>query len=591
MNTSLRSLVTAFVVCLLVMAGVRTWIMPSFSDVQYTFGTTEFSGATLPLRVKDGGPNIIVRTTIQLANIYPKLYHIIPDDCLVSIVIDGKKVDDKAVKFCDYTKGKVVNLGPYLSPGTHQVEFLVSNGPKGPGALSVAPSGSDPVVMALSVAFLLLMLGFLCLGMHFLYLRQQSVAAFTIFGFGTILRLVYVFFTNYKTRAYDWDGHIEYIWYIAQHAAIPPATGGWEFHQAPLYYFLMAPIVAIGHAVGRADVYLLRELQYGSFVLSVATLAIILWIGRMFWQKKEEEGRFVIFGLLAATFPTLVFFASRITNDALFVLLSCVLIALILKFWRKPNALDWYALTIVFCLTFLTKATVLSFVPVLARVLICCKGWSLLEKCKKGLVASLLVVLLVGWFPMYRIVTEKDMSRITSFNHTSLNGSLRIVNTPGHLFAFNPLQVLRFPFNDNWKDQNRRQYFWEYLYRSTFFGEFTLDQTLQPLAIVLLLMGMVGVILAAIGVVSELWRNRHKALPNVALIFWLVLTIFLYRLRFYVSADQDFRIIQPAIVPLLLFVVQGAYVFRGRTAYLLQDALLLLIVVNTLFLLSLGMVW
>jgi hypothetical protein len=60
-----------------------------------------------------------------------------------------------------------------------------------------------------------------------------------------LLRAHYVANTVYNVRAYDWDGHIQYISYIVDHMQLPPVTLGWETTQAPLYYAIAAGALAL----------------------------------------------------------------------------------------------------------------------------------------------------------------------------------------------------------------------------------------------------------------------------------------------------------------------------------------------------------
>jgi hypothetical protein len=45
---------------------------------------------------------------------------------------------------------------------------------------------------------------------------------------------------------YDVDSHYQYIRYVAEHLRLPPANGGWQFFQAPLYYIVSAGLERAG---------------------------------------------------------------------------------------------------------------------------------------------------------------------------------------------------------------------------------------------------------------------------------------------------------------------------------------------------------
>lgn len=150
-----------------------------------------------------------------------------------------------------------------------------------------------------------------------------------------LLRAHYVANTVYNVRAYDWDGHIQYISYIVDHMQLPPVTLGWETTQAPLYYVIAALWTKAGIWVGRFPT-VFPDLKLLSFLLSIATMGAAAWLSFVIFPRKTAERARLLFIGLVGTLPSLAFFSSRITNDTLVPLVMFVFIGCCRQGDRSP---------------------------------------------------------------------------------------------------------------------------------------------------------------------------------------------------------------------------------------------------------------
>jgi hypothetical protein len=64
------------------MAGLRAWILPSFTDIQYSIGSSAMQRGTLPLHVRKNGSTMLVRATVHAGLLRPAWYRIAPDNCV-----------------------------------------------------------------------------------------------------------------------------------------------------------------------------------------------------------------------------------------------------------------------------------------------------------------------------------------------------------------------------------------------------------------------------------------------------------------------------------------------------------------------------
>ncbi len=151
-------------------------------------------------------------------------------------------------------------------------------------------------------------------------------------------------------------GHAAVVAYIAEHHAIPSATANAESYQPPLYYLLAAPLYA---ATGS-----LKCAQSLSLVFSVLTLLVLY---RLFYVEKllpnETAARYAF--ALACFLPQFVLFSLYLSNDALAILLGALLVWQSVRVSAKPSAREAALLALLTSLGLLTKATFLTFLPVL----------------------------------------------------------------------------------------------------------------------------------------------------------------------------------------------------------------------------------
>ncbi len=546
---------------------------------RYDSGTTH--AIDLPFFVSSEGKKIDIRFPLTLPALHPNIFRVKPDDCIDSMEIDGKQVDDR-IAFCDFGAGKPVDLSPYLRPGVNQVHAVLSDS-GGIGGLSFAVSVRDPLALTLGVAALAFAIWAIAIIMLLLPRRFVWPAAPLLFALATVLRWWYVFVTPFNTRGHDTDAHIDYIQFVLRTFRIPLAVDSWEFHQPPLYYFLAAIVAKLSTWAGYTWTAVLGILQGFSLLLSIITYGIALWISTLLIPRQDGRSR-LLYGALLAVFPSLVFLASAISNDPLYQCLVIAVVAFLLHWWHTGKWRSWYATVFLIALASLTKVSASAFIPLAFFCLLVRRKVRWRTKFLHGFLGFLLIVVLSGWLPVMRLM-EPNPIRTLTLGNDGMNGQLLIPNKPSSFLVFNPVQILKIPYNNPWNDGSRRTYFWEYFFRSAFFGEYDFPGLVRPFAVSTLFFGLLMLPFIVAGFLWSILRRTYALLPIWLLTLLIITSSLSYRFRFPYAPNQDFRFVVVLLIPLAFFAVAGTRLLPDKWKFAGDFLLLALVISCSCFLL------
>lgn len=401
----------------------------------------------------------------------------------------------------------------------------------------------------------------LAFGSWKLWVRQDSWKEMIFWSaliLGLGLRYRYYLATPEMVRANDFNGHMAYINYVLQHWNIPPSIKGWEFHQPPFYYFFVAAFV---HASSIVSPEVTVQAAGGLAALLLSWISLVLGLQLLSEVFSNEHRSFALSAFALAVFPSLVFFSTRITNDSL--LHAGVFLWLLLAYreWRHPKKSRLLLL-----LTFLSAALTLvkltgALYFILLLLFLALRRWKMAERLRLAGVMCLIFVACTAWYPTYRVTHETNVRRLTSVGNSFMSKRLQL--RPLHaeqLLTFSPLRVVGIPFNDAWSDAFGRQYFWEYAFRSAFFGEFKFSAVRTSSFLLLLAMGLLPFLFYG------LWKGRGEKeyLPFVVASLVLIGSVLAYRLTFAFSSNQDLRYVAPVFLPLIILTVYGIHRSCGK---------------------------
>lgn len=546
-------MIVATLLCVALFAllwGLQVLAQPIIGPHRYAIDGGPWIEGAMPLSFPSTGKVIAIELPLFLSSVTPRSLQIRPDDCLEAMTINGNTVTSEILPFCDYINGRVIDLRTYLHTGENILTLIVRDD-GGRGGLDIRPPHTNPLLLALTLGWMSVLAFFLWILLRF-FLPKNFHPLAAVFIAGTFLRLFYLLHTPYTLRGHDADGHLEYVQYLLTHLWLPPTHGGWEFYQPPLYYVLGALEVAAANLLGiavRPDILL----QIFGFLCTTAALGIGILMGTRLFEKKNDR---ILFGVLLATLPSSLFSAARINNDVLLLLLGTLSIALLLRWWEHPSLRSWFLSIGTVALGLLTKFNAALLLPLAFLLLFFQRGhW--VRKCGKLGASLLLLLLFTGWFYLPRTFLKESPQVLVVGNIGNLNSGLRVPTTFSTLFTLNPLQILAHPFNNAWDDAERRQYFWEYFFRSAFFGEFSYAPSLRPLAIAILTLALLFVPLTVFGIWSSLRSRAPGATPLFHLLWTGLLGSLAYRLAYPFASSQDFRYSILLVIPVTFFLVTG----------------------------------
>jgi hypothetical protein len=489
-------------------------------------------------------------------------YQVLVDDCVDWIEVNGFRIQSALMPHCNYRTPIDVALGDHLRTGPNVVKLGYRNfGGLGQLRLKVAPD--EPYLRYLhSLELLGLVAFFLCVT-TFLVKQIKMGPWFAVpFLLGSALRIFYVVVTPLDVRGHDWTGHAEYIQKFAETFTIPKSNEGWQGYQPPLYYLVSALAYRCAMLFGADSRDALEAVQLLSLAMSIGLLYLsMVVLARLSFRGSKKVGAFLA-SLVVAVLPSLVMAAARINNDALAQLLVLSAFAGLNSWWSTGAATAWYGSILALCLALLTKATALTLAPVYGFCLLFSRHTRFRDKCVLAIGAAAIIYVLIGWYVVFRVYN--DGQRHLVGNASNISSALAIQTNPSTLITFNPLEVLKHPYNNPWSDTERRSFFWEYVVRGSLFGEFDFGPVFRPYAQWLLLLFMLLCVFAVAGYCVSL---NAASVPVGLLFLFQLVGLIASRTQFPYSCSQDVRYILVAAVPFAFYIGQGCTAFSRRWQY------------------------
>ena len=532
--------------------------LPVISTARYTLaeeGTKEFTNPLVFTR-----EHVVVKLSLQIDLSSSSSDEIVleADDRILKLWVNGEEVSKRLEKTPHSPFSYKIKTSPPFGPANNFLTATIKNH-AGPGSFQVSIPQANKELLCLSLLFVfsLSMLIFICT--HKFITPYKSKVFSLVCISGIALRISYTLSTPSPLRAYDFSGHEQYILYILENFSIPKASLFWESYQAPLYYFISALIVKTGTLFGLAQNLLIANLQILSLAFSIGSFLIACSASKLCFSKGEAEGR-NIFLALTAVFPGLVLFASRISNDVLQLFLQMACIYALLYWLRSRKTSHFFLASVFLALAILTKIGSLFLIPVAVISVLLLAKTSNKQMFLLLLLLATVLLTLVGPYAYLRIIGESQSSLIGS--GTQLNQGLKLESFKA--LSFNPLAVLQNPFNDTWNEEQRRSYFWEFFYRSIFFGEFKFTDSLKPIAVLLLFNGMLLLPFLILGI----WHDiRTKSELNPLFLPLLIIglcSLLAFRYFYPYSPTQDFRHVAILFFPISYYLARGSQRLQAR---------------------------
>lgn len=524
--------------------------LPVFIGGEFDAPGKESEALFLPLRADAFTEQAEIEATFFLPARHPTRLRILADDCLEALWVNGQRVEMEQSVPCT-PSGETLALRPYLKEGENTLIAHVRNR-SGSLLFTIGASPTDPWLLLIAAC---------AFALTFFYglrvLKQWKLTKwnglYTVLAIGAALGAFHVLATPFWIRVYDLAGHLDYISHVFNHWSIPQANDGWEFFQPPLYYFLAALWLRGWHILGTNPLFFETALQLLSWLIFLGSLACMGRIAVQLFGNKEEKMSVMLFAALLATFPGLLYFSYRISNDTLFLAVSLLFCVYLFKWWKSRKDVDWFTAVAVLGVAILTKSTALPLVIVGAFCLIAQRGIARPRKKKLAHSAFLLLFAITGWLFVLRFIIQGE----THIVGNTPNDIWLVENSFAHLFGFRPIHILTMPFNHTIDDTAGRQYLWDFFFRSSFFGGWVFDRSLLVPALMMLQGGLLMLPLMGWGFYKALKDESPYFIPCATLLFVSLTSLLLFRATLTYSCNQDFRFIPLVAIPCAYFIVVG----------------------------------
>lgn len=387
--------------------------------------------------------------------------------------------------------------------------------------------------------------------------KEKIVIA--ILALSIALRIFYLIGTDYNERTYDvieGGGHLDYIKYLAENYRLPNPTGGWEYHQPPLYYISGAIVYKSSQTL---NINSYKTLQ----VLSLFYFYIFIIFGILTLRNLiENKLLFYLSAALLVFWPSGIIHSVRIGNDAMLYSLYAISLYFILKWFKEKNIKLLYFSILAFSAAILTKPNAMALAGVIAVSVLIAFVRNYKLPVKHIIIVFLLIIfsILLSFSPkLYGHFKNDKNDWLVGGVVPTMNKMLFVGNNFKNYAYFDMDKFIKQPFTNSWEDFGGRQYFWNYLLKTSLFGEFSFNNNHQPrIGLVLswtflaiLFYGIVGLILGA--------KKNIILFLNALLLLFL---IFLFRLKIPASSNSDFRYIFPSLISFIFFISYSLEYFK-----------------------------
>ena len=472
---------------------------------------------------------------------------LVPDDCADKIAVGDEVINlSKFKDHCNFSNGFMLAdsvIAPYRQSGkTHYVVTLRNKG--GPGGFMFFVKMNSIAGYAINI------LAFVSLALFVAFvarrLRLGKTLVLLLFV-GILFRCIFFMAISYKTFSMDVEGHIAYVEYILENHSVPDGKECWSCYHPPVYYIAAAPSYAISEFLGFPGT---TGLQCFSLLLSILTV----FFGLLFLRKILEGRSLILASALWIFWPLLILVAPRIGNDQMFYLLHVLCMWAGINYVKDGHGKYLITALVAAALALWTKSTGvvtlgMFFVFMMSGILTHSR---LLQKSRPECVAwTMFVVIVVAFF------LQRTMGPELVGNANALNSAMRVQNgAPNYLF-FDLRNFLESPYTSCWKSSMGREFFWNFVLKTSLFGEWSL----LPTAVGRLLATMISVFLLGLVVyaIRAFWKIRLGVVHWILLLQGIVFiaALMALRMKYPYACSNDFRYIVPVLLSFCPFVAMG----------------------------------
>jgi len=496
---------------------------------------------------------------------------IVPDDCLKKLIVNEKIIRiDNIENICNWKSGFVINLESYLKSGENKLSFYVEL-KDSIGGLNIIPI-QDRHSIAYRTASLIMMISLSILVFSVVRFFGFSNEISLLMVLGTLLRVIYLSYTDFDTRTYDVtlsSGHLDYIKMIANNYILPNPTQGWEYHQPPLYYIVAALFYKFGTLVTFINELVLLQ------ILSLIQFSVFLFYSLKILSLSIYNKKILFFvSIIIIFWPSGIIHSIRLGNDVMFYMLFAIS-SYYTILWRQQKIKLFWALLFA-SLALITKSNGIILFAVIGSLLLL-ELYSHREYKKffidfRNIMIFFIIAFLINFADnIYYALQDNSKDWLVSNVINTINSKLFVNNNLENYIYFDFKTYFVEPYIDTWNDKYGRQYFWNFLFKSSLFAEFFFDNNFQITVASLigfLSFGIFAYIIMGILLIKKVTSENYAI--YLLILFFSIFALLVYRIKIPVSCNTDFRYILPVLIPMSYFYALSLEYFRDKKYIVLE---------------------
>ena len=262
----------------------------------------------------------------------------------------------------------------------------------------------------------------------------------------------------------------------------------------------------------------------------------------------------------------------RIGNDSLLYPLYAAGLYYLVKWSQESKARDLYTSSLLGVLAIFTKSNGVILIGVILLTALFKFFTSQRKAAIARYIAISLVILMAGMITaFYSPVKQsldadgKDWLVGNSDELYSKHERILVGNEPGNFIYFDLAGYLRNPFTDPWDDTMGRQYFWNFLLKTSLFTENQINLKLNKITASVMSLIFLFFILLMIFGVSLMKKETLKQNAVLGInAFLLLAALVVLRAKIPAASSNDFRYILPVIISFDVFLVNAIIEFKRR---------------------------
>jgi hypothetical protein len=557
------------ILTLLLLMWTSNWKTISINNIIFSSSPKEHRPITLPFS-EDFIGHYTISLNIDNATSNTQQFRIIPDDEVIAVKVNGEKISIDNIPLSDrrnYGSGFVLNIDNLKPEQTNLLEIEVIN--------ESNPTGFRiEATQRLSKTQLIWI--FITLGVFALWLMRPlktSKLQKGFFLFSLILSLIYLSQTDSRTRTFDvyeGGGHKDYIEHLINQHSLPNPGEGWEYHQPPLYYLIGAATKVTGFIPKTAN-----DLWAQLLALYFWCIFLVSALASLKIAFKQRRLPLLIASFALCLWPAGIIHSIRIGNDLALYAFYGLSFFYTLKWWKTRASAHLFWASLWMGASLLTKSNGLAMTATLGilfllHMVLIFKDRAHFQQKKKKLVRDFAILSSIVFIALalnfgdniYYYAKGTSSDWLLSNVSQSINSGLKVKNNPESYLLFDLATYLQHPFISTWDDISGRQYFWNFVWRSSLSSEFSFQgDKLQFWGVsngILLLLALIGSCIYYLQkqpytTSTHIILASYKVLPWILTLVFPFVLLLAYRIKVPLSCNTDFRYIYPVLVNIIFF--------------------------------------